>query len=262
MQIYDHITYKAVVEQAQDRFQFIIGNFTEVQAKQWIDALMKITHTFHALENRTDFVEVVNGKAIWPEDAVILISIAKSCETDLKQAECNPCNVTKMKWDTADLSCKYHYIPIDYYNSSGVKYTVNHGTIFTQFDTGIVRVIYKALPKDENGDPSIPAEGSWMEAAIHDLAWKVASNLYFMDKFDERKLDRIERDRDWYVAQAVNKANIFNRPQREVFKDDFIKTIKDLYPEDSNMSSLSNRELRKWHGSYNPGVEYNNTRGV
>jgi len=250
MEIYNYISYKAVLEQAKDDFKFIVGNISDLEAKQWLSRLIGLSGSFHVLTDKTEFLKVEFGKVETPDDMSVLISVAQSCEKTLEEAKCNPCNVAPMKWNTADVNCKRHFVPIDFYVHSKARYNVNDSTIFTNFDEGIIRVSYKGLPQDQNGDPAIPEEDSWQEAAIHELAWKVARNMYLMDKFDERKLNRIEKDRDWYFAQAVNKAKMFNRPQREVFKDNWIKTIKDLYPEDINMHSLADREYRNWHGSY------------
>lgn len=250
MEIYNYVSYKAILEQAKDDFKFMVGNISELEAKQWLSRLVGLAKSFHVLVNKVSFKQVEHGRTDLPEDMSLIISIAKSNHDELEDAMCDPCGVIPMRWNTGDVNCKMHYVPMDSYVNSQHRYSINDSSVFTEFDTGVIRIAYKGLPTDENGDPTIPEEDSWQEAAIHELAWKVARNLYFMDKFDERKLQRVEKDRDWYVAQAINRSKQLSRPQREVFKDNWIKFVKDLYPEDTGMHSLADREYRNWHGSY------------
>lgn len=250
MEIYNYISYKAILEQAKDDFKFMIGNISELEVKQWLSRLIAVSNAFNVLTNKIEFLQVEHGRVSTPDDMALIISIAKSHYDTIPEAECAPCEVTAMRWNTGDVNCRSHFVPMDFYVNSNYRYNINDSSIFTEFDSGVIKVAYKGLPVDANGDPSIPDTGSWQEAAIHELAWKVARNLYFMDKFDERKLQRIEKDRDWYVAQAINSSKHLSRPQREVFKDNWMKFVKDLYPEDSGMHSLADREYTNWHGKY------------
>ncbi len=251
MEIYRFVSYKTVLEQAKDKFSFLKETISEIQAKQWMAQLMRICQVYHALQDNVEFLPVAGGRTKLPDNFTVLVSVARSCEEDVTAAECNPGGVVPMRWDTSDANTHVHFVPIDFYVGGASSYQIKDGYIFTNFDAGVIRVAYRRMPETKDGDPMVPDEGSWIQAAIYDLAANVAENLYMQDKLDARKMDFINTKRNRYVAQAITKAKMLNRAQRETFKDNWIKSIKNLYPEDTQMQDLASREYRKWHGSYN-----------
>jgi hypothetical protein len=119
----------------------------------------------------------------------------------------------------------------------------------------------EAIPTDESGLPTIPAEQAWMEAATHHLAWKAARKRWLADALTDKKYQIIERDRDWYFAQAVNQSKIpQNVDQMESLKNTHLITIPDIQAHAAFFANMQIPEMRKFRGTTNNRVSVTPTK--
>lgn len=118
----------------------------------------------------------------------------------------NSCEYYPMRYSGDTFHLKYHLTDLDFAPVNEYTYTVNNNFIFTNFKTGCVAMAYKGIPVDENGFPLVPDHASWRLAMEFEVAYRIAFKLWMQGKLADRKFQIIERDRDWYTAQARNEA--------------------------------------------------------
>jgi hypothetical protein len=139
-----------------------------------------------------------------------------------------------MRWATDTFHTKQHSTDYDFYCKSGSTYTVNSNYIFTNFDKGKVMMSYLAIPTDEEGYPLIPADEWWRQAVQYEIAYKIAFKMFVQGTITDKVYQTIEKERDWKVAQAVNKTKTPGIDEMESFKNQWLRLI----PKYNNHSSM------------------------
>lgn len=131
-----------------------------------------------------------------------------------------------MRWATDSFNNNMHCTNYDYACGGGTStYTVNGNYIFTSFDEGSVMMAYLAIPTDEEGFPLIPADEWWRQAVQFEIAYKIAMKLFIQGNIADKTFQYIERERDWKVAQAVNKSKMPSIDEMESFKNQWLRLI-------------------------------------
>jgi hypothetical protein len=139
-----------------------------------------------------------------------------------------------MRWATDTFHTKQHSTDYDFYCKSGSTYTVNNNYIFTNFDKGKIMMSYLAIPTDEEGYPLIPADEWWRQAVQYEIAYKIAFKMFVQGNITDKVYQTIEKERDWKVAQAVNKTKTPGIDEMESFKNQWLRLI----PKYNNHSSM------------------------
>ena len=109
---------------------------------------------------------------------------------------------------------------------------------------------YKAIPTDDEGFPMIPADEQWVQAAIHDVAWKSARKLWYSNKISTDKFQKLEQDRDWYFSQAVTFSRIPGIDQREGQKNHRLRSFTDVNYHNDFFRNYQLPEQRYFKGQY------------
>jgi hypothetical protein len=130
-----------------------------------------------------------------------------------------------MRWATDSFNNNMHCTDNDYACKSASTYTVNGNYIFTSFDEGSLMMAFLAIPTDEEGFPLIPADEWWRQAVQFEIAYKIAMKLFIQGNIADKTFQYIERERDWKVAQAVNKSKMPSIDEMESFKNQWLKLI-------------------------------------
>jgi hypothetical protein len=152
-----------------------------------------------------------------------------------------------MRWKTDYFHKRYHLDGRDYTSQSAETYTVGQGYVFTSFAHGFIAVSYSAIPTDDCGYPTIPAEQQWLEGGSHYIAYKIARKLWIRNELAADKFQIIERDRDWYFAQAVNHAKQWhNVDEAESVKNATVRTIPAMQDHASFFANMQLPEQRKF----------------
>jgi hypothetical protein len=84
---------------------------------------------------------------------------------------------------------------------------------------------YLAIPTDDEGLPMIPADESWRQAVAYEIAYKIAFKMFMQGNITDKVFQMIERERDWKVAQAVNRSKIPSVDEMESFKNQWLTLI-------------------------------------
>ena len=242
------VTYKAIMDKQLRDFGFEID---DEQGLEWLAEFMAHTNVGCVMTPRVAYIPICDGRGDLPFDLYKLETVAYlDCIENLSEAECGKGRFTPMRWASDKFHTRYHKDSRDYTSESNNTYTVSDNCIFTSFTEGFVAMSYEAIPTDECGDIMIPAEQQWLEAATHELAWKAARKRWLQDALADKKYQIIERDRDWYFAQAVNHSKQWhNVDHAESVKNATVRTIPDIQAHASFFANFQLPEQRHFRGS-------------
>jgi len=209
------------------------------------------------LEKKIKHLVVTDGRAMLPSDMTMLWQTALVTGVDsIEEAECGKGALCPMRWSTDTFHLRHHCEDSPDFEQDGtITYTLNKGFIYPNFNSGIIALSYFALPTDDEGYPLVPADEQWQKGAVFAVAYEWAFGAWHADEISDKKFQIIERDRDWYFAQAVNYSKVSMFLDRlESMKNDALRTIprpdqhKEFY---KNMQLPESRIFRRQSGFIN-----------
>ncbi len=235
------VSYKNVVDKVFRDFGFKY-DINDEEVLEWLAEFMAHTNVGLVMTDKVAYLDICDGRSDLPLD---LHKIKQAAElqgvTSTEEAKCGKGTIVPMRWSTDNFHVRYHLDDRDYTTQSENTYTVGQGYIFPSFSKGMVALSYEAIPTDDCGYPTIPAEQQWLEAGSWFIAHKIARKLWLRNEIPADKFQIIERDRDWYFAQAVNFSKQFNGvDDAESFKNQHVRTIPSIQ---SHASFFANMQL-------------------
>lgn len=241
------VSYKAILDKVIRDFGFNY-DLKDEEGLEWLAELLAHANVGAAMEEKIAYIEICDGRGELPFD---LYRIGQTAHlegvTSLEEAECGKGRMFPMRWKTDYFHKRYHLDNRDYTTEGRETYTVGQGFIFPSFDKGFIAMAYLAIQTDECGYPTIPQEQEWLEAASHHVAWHIAKKLWIRDEIKENKFLIIERDKEWYFAQAVNHSKQWNGvDEAETVKNSVIRTIPSLQDHSSFFANMQLPEQRKF----------------
>lgn len=241
------VSYKTIIDKVIRDFGFNY-EINEEEGTEWLAEFMAHTNSGVVMEAKIAYIEVCDGRGDLPFD---LHRIKQTAHlegiTTLEEAECGKGKMFPMRWATDNFHTRYHKDNRDYTTESRETYTVGQGFIFPSFDKGFLAMAYEGIPTDDCGYPTIPAEQQWLEASAHYIAHKVARKLWMRNELTGDKYQVIERDRDWYFAQAVNHSKQWNGvDEAETVKNSWVRTIPSLQDHSNFFANMQLPEMRKF----------------
>lgn len=241
------VSYKAILDKTIRDFGFNY-DIHEEEGLEWLAEFMAHTNVPAVLEEKVAYISICDGRGDLPFD---LHKIGQTAHiegvTSIEEAECGHGRMYPMRWKTDYFHKRYHLDTRDYTTEGRETYTVGQGYIFTSMSKGFVAMSYLAIPTDDCGYPTIPAEQQWLEAASHYIAHRIARKLWLRSEITDAKFQIIERDKEWYFAQAVNHAKQWNGvDEAETVKNSIIRTIPDLQAHASFFANMQLPEQRKF----------------
>lgn len=241
------VSYKAIIDKTIRDFGFNY-DINEEEGVEWLAEFMAHTNVGIVMEDKVAYIHVCDGRGDLPYDLhKIEQTVCISGITTIEEAECGKGVLSPMRWATDHFHKRYHKDDRDYTSQSAQTYTVGQGYVFPSFNKGFLAMAYSAIPTDKCGYPTIPAEQQWVEAAAHYIAHKIARKLWLRNEITADKFQVIERDRDWYFAQAVNHAKQWgNVDQAESAKNAYVRTIPDLQAHASFFANMQLPEQRNF----------------
>lgn len=242
-----HVSYKAILDKVIRDFGFNY-DVQEEEGVEWLAEFMAHTNVGVTMVEQIAYIHVCDGRADLPFDLYKIGQVAQIEGVDsIEEAECGHGRMYPMRWKTDYFHKRYHKDDRDYTSQSAETYTVGQGYIFTSFNEGFLAISYSAIPTDECGYPTIPAEQQWLEGGSHYIAYKIARKLWIRNEFAADKFQIIERDRDWYFAQAVNHAKQWNGvDEAETVKNATVRTIPAIQDHASFFANMQLPEQRKF----------------
>lgn len=226
-----YVSIHRIIENVANNFKFK-GDFDWQDAAEWIASLLALLEVPASLDQKiTDGnlslghpkpIQIVDGRGKLPCD---MYKIVQASANLTPNADCNDIQLIPMRWSTDTFHMRFHCDDTDYRCESGLTYTLNKNYIFTSFNTGEVYLSYLGIPIDDEGYPMIPDHESWIKACEFEVLYRLAMRAYLNDELTQDKFALIERDRDWYTAQAVNATKVMSLDQWESFQNQVLRSI-------------------------------------
>jgi len=110
-----------------------------------------------------------------------------------------------------------------YQRESQYSYTLNNNYIFTSFEEGQVELHYRAFPTNALGMPLVPDDIKFIMAVQAFIAERIGFRLFMQDHMTERKYNKLEVDRAWYIGAAGTAAHIPSIDEMESIKNRFLR---------------------------------------
>jgi hypothetical protein len=206
------VSYKVILGNVLRNHPWCKNYLTDEHVLEWLGSFMQHANAPAVLTNKIEFVEVSGGRGELPSDLHLLHTVGNvsNClNLTVEELECGKGSITPMRWATDYYHKRYHKDDRDYTRRDAHEtYTLNDNYVFPSFTSGIVAIAYDAIPTDKEGNPMIPADEQWVKAAEFEIAYRIGYMLWTIDKLKDKVFSMLERDRDWYFAQAVNYSKI------------------------------------------------------
>lgn len=137
-----------------------------------------------------------------------------------------------MLYSMDNMFLRYHCADIDFNvnPSCGNTYQVNKNYIYTNFEEGLVEMAYMRIPLDDEGYPLIPDNESWIKACEFEIAYRVFYRDFIAGRLPQAVFMTIERDRDWYVAQAGNTDKIPTQDEAHAWLNNALNPLRSPNP--------------------------------
>lgn len=222
--------------------QLDLGN-----AVEWIGEAMELIGSPMQLRERIGLVEIKHKKGKLPTDMHLLITSSAAPNTTCDQAK----RFIQMRYSTD----AYHMFCTECQDgqcNSDITYIINDDYIFVNFDKGVVRLSYKAIPVDENGYPLIPDDIKFKNAVSYHLMWKLAFIKMMNGKIAAGLYDRIVADRDWYIGAAQTRGNMPSVDEMQSIKNNWLRLIKKVDQHSDGFKGMGHQEDRIIHNSIGP----------
>ena len=88
-------------------------------------------------------------------------------------------------------------------------YRVEYGSVTLSSDDPI-KVVYKAIPTDNDGYPVLPYDGSLMQAVENYVKFRFYTILSETNQISAQTVQAVNKEYTWYIGQYINKANMLS----------------------------------------------------
>ena len=267
------VSYKRVVENYYRDFRGLKYRPDVEAMLEWTGNLIALLSTPRMLKPNIEKINIELGRGHLPSSLHSIITCAYVIPSETVDSNEDPYNLRLPDWSgaaeetltekthlksdclvpmqwSADRFHQYHHIlETDFNCVSRYTYTVNNNYIFTNFEKGCVAMSFLEIPTDEDGYPEIQDNQSLINALVYEIAWKVAQIDDQTDDIKSSTLNRIERDRDWYVAQANNSLKNAMKDEESAWLNDDRRMITNANPHDSFFRNITLPEkIRNYRG--------------
>lgn len=113
-------------------------------------------------------------------------------------------------------------------DSYDLKYSIKPGYINTNIGSGYLKLVYDAVPVDEDGFPLIPDNISYVEAVYWHVVMKLKYPEYLSGKIDRERYYDIRRSWNFYCKQAYGDAMMPNMDEMESIKNQWNRLVPEL----------------------------------
>jgi hypothetical protein len=247
------VSYKTIIEKVFRDFGFNY-DIKDEESLEWIAEFMAHTNSGVVMEDKVAYISIKDGRGTLPADLHKIKQTAElSGVTSIEEANCGKGNLIPMRWSTDNFHARYHKEGSrDYTSRSSCTYTVGQGFIFPSFNCGFIALSYEGIPVDEEGYPTIPGEQQWITAASFYIAHKIAFKLWIKNEVSDKAFQIIERDKEWYFAQAVNHSKQWqNVDDAESVKNAQVRTIPAMQDHSSFFANMQLPEQRSFRQKTN-----------
>lgn len=132
---------------------------------------------------------------------------------------------------------------------SQYSYTLNENFIFTSFESGEVEMHYKAFPTSPLGLPMIPDDIKFVMATQAYVAERIGYRMWMQERLTDKRYEKLEQERDWYIGAASTKARIPSIDQMEAIKNRYLRLKINPNFHDASFVYSSNKESLILHNN-------------
>ncbi len=255
-----YISVKRILENVYRNF----GLQEEVNfydALEWVGGLLSIIGSHARLEKYIRVIQIEDGKGKLPCDLHTIIQCGKRVQSgsalgnvprtffvensvveegeeylpDISDtyiettASKSSYYLEPMLYSADNMYMRYHCCDIDLNTNPGCgnTYQVNKNFIYTNFERGLVEMAYMRIPLDDEGYPLIPDNESWIKACEFEIAYRVFYRDFIAGRMPQGIFMTIERDRDWYLAQAGNTDKIPTQDEAHSWLNNALNPLRD-----------------------------------
>lgn len=223
--------------------QLDLGN-----AVEWAGEAIELIGSPMQLIERVGLIEINQMKGKLPIDMHLLITSGAAPNASCDEAK----RFIQMRYSTD----AYHMFCTECQDgscNSDLTYKVNDDYMFVNFNKGIVRISYKAIPVDENGYPLIPDDVKFKNAVAYHIMWKIGFIKWMQGKIANAVYQKIEQDRDWYIGAAQTRGHTPNPDMMESIKNNWIRLIKKINQQGDGFKGMGHQEERYVHNTLGLG---------
>lgn len=210
---YKTVSSKNIIETVFARYRNYISQDSEGllgNGIEWIGEALEAIGILPAMINETKDFTVTNGKIAVPCNLYLLESISY-------KGEWIPYGSQTFNYELHTHNC------INEHSQCNLpwSYTINPNWIHTNIHDGEnLRISYKAFMVDEEGYPQIPDKVTVKQA----LFWYITMMLC-LGGFEHPQVNFDSSEQRWlkYCGQAENDLAMLDRPQRETFKNQWVR---------------------------------------
>lgn len=127
-------------------------------------------------------------------------------------------------------------------------YSFNTKYINLNFETGKIRIIYKAVAVDEECYPMILDNETLLRAVESYIKWKWYDQLNDMDMISDRKLNKAETDYCFNIAQAKTDLIMPDEAEMEALTNSITQILPSRTQFSQRFEFLGSMEYMKIHG--------------
>jgi len=218
-------------------------------AVEWIGEAIELIGTPMQLSDKVANIDICSYKGKLPCDLHLITTSRAATGITVEDLAETPCRFTAMRYSTDAFHHHYCNSCKDHGCDSDLTYKVNDNYVFTNFETGVVQMSYKAIPTDKDGFPLVPDDIKFKEGVAGHLKWKIAFIRWANGKMPAAVYQKLEQDRDWYIGAAQNRGHMPSVDQMESIKNNWIRLIPKINQHADSFRSAGHREERYTHNS-------------
>lgn len=188
------------------RNPYVVETSYEEAAEYAIEALELIGTPLIKVNKVSDLIEIKEHKGFLPDDFLEMRGIRLINDED------NFSNNAIALTHATDI---YHQgmlceNPEDSCFRQELTYELQMNKIITDFDEGYVQISYRALGTDDDGFPVVPDNRKVKLSLEYYILYRLLEPYYDLGKISDKAFQRIEQNKDWYMASAQADTTIAN----------------------------------------------------
>lgn len=155
-----------------------------------------------------------------------------------------------MRYSADTFTSAYHDIGSpdvvnDYDVVKDLYYSLNHGKIYTSFESGVIEMSFKAIAVDEDGLPLIPDHIKFKRTVEAYIKLKWYEIQWELGKISDKVLQRADQEYCWNVGAAQNYGKLQTIDQAETFRGAFTRLITNNTAASKSFTNFGQQEYIK-----------------
>jgi|694.fasta_scaffold48943_12 hypothetical protein len=216
------------------------NDFEWTDALEWIGKALKLMSAPEIYIQKVECITIENYRGELPSD-LLQIDMFKEKSNSLP-----------MRYTGDPFFINLHCSECPNLSSScDITYKLNNNYIYTSFDEGEVLLSYTAFPVDDRGFPLVPDDEAFVEALEWYVAYRIAYKLWLNDRLSDKKLQFINKEKDWYMGKAITRTKRLTKDQLESWKNMTLRLIPKINEHATQFKSRGEQQNRINHNTNN-----------